>query len=232
MHTIKRLGKGILIMSGLVFLAGCSLGEERESIIEGNSSYEERSLEKNIETVHLNEKITPSKNMKQYTSVPVMSIDRNAEYKAKIETTEGNMLVLLYTDKVPQTVNNFVFLAKDGFYNEVIFHRVIENFMIQGGDPTGTGSGGPGYSFPDEVFSGKYTRGILAMANSGPDTNGSQFFIMHSDVDLPPNYVIFGEIIEGLEVLDVIATAPARPNMFGENSTPENPVTIKSIQIL
>ncbi|NCU41701.1 MAG: peptidylprolyl isomerase [Candidatus Moranbacteria bacterium] len=161
-----------------------------------------------------------------------MNIDVNKEYRAKIETTEGDIITLLHTKKVPQTVNNFIFLAKDGFYNEIIFHRVIENFMIQSGDPTATGSGGPGYSFPDEAFSGKYTKGTLAMANSGPHTNGSQFFIMHSDVDLPLNYVIFGEVVEGFDVLDAIATVPTKPNMFGENSTPKNPVTIKSIQIL
>lgn len=228
---IKKLGKGTLIMSSLLFLTGCSLGGE-ELIMETDSSYQGRSLEKNNETVSLNEKITPLKNMKQYPTAPSMNIDVNNEYRAKIETTEGSIVVLLHAKEVPQTVNNFVFLAKEGFYNNVIFHRVIENFMIQGGDPTATGSGGPGYSFPDEDFSGKYTRGTLAMANSGPDTNGSQFFIMHSDVELPPNYVIFGEVVEGFDVLDTIATAPTKSGMFGENSTPENPVTIKNIHIL
>ncbi len=229
---VKSLGKSILLMSSVLFLTGCSLERKEEIVMETNSLYEEVSLEKNDDTIGTQEKITPSKNMKQYPKAPSMNIDINSEYRAKIETTEGDMIVLLHTKKVPQTVNNFVFLAKDGFYNEVIFHRVIEDFMIQGGDPTATGSGGPGYSFPDEAFTGKYTKGILAMANSGPDTNGSQFFIMHSDVNLPPNYVIFGEVVEGFDVLDTIATAPTKSNMFGENSTPENPVTIKSIQIL
>ena len=104
--------------------------------------------------------------------------------------------------------------------------------MIQGGDPKGDGTGGPGYKFADEPFEGEYTRGTIAMANAGPNTNGSQFFIMHKDYDLPKNYVIFGKVSKGMEVVDKIAEAPVKQNSMGENSTPVNPVSINSVEII
>jgi cyclophilin family peptidyl-prolyl cis-trans isomerase len=161
---------------------------------------------------------------------PSIQIDKTKMYTAIIKTEKGTMKVELYADKTPITVNNFVYLAKQGFYNNTIFHRTIPNFMIQGGDPTGTGAGGPGYRFADEPFIGEYTRGTLAMANAGPDTNGSQFFIMHKNYALPKNYVIFGKVTQGLEVIDAIVSAPTRSE--GEGSSPVNPVKIESIEIL
>jgi cyclophilin family peptidyl-prolyl cis-trans isomerase len=136
------------------------------------------------------------------------------------------MTAELFADEAPKTVNNFVFLARDGFYDGVIFHRVIPGFMIQGGDPTGTGRGGPGYRFADEPVKRGYKRGILAMANAGPNTNGSQFFIMHADYGLPPNYTIFGKLTSGEEVLDSIAKAPK-----GSNDRPHQPTKIERIEI-
>src|ERR671939_701143 len=128
----------------------------------------------------------------QWNRPPAMEIDPNAEYSADLETSEGTIRIRLLARETPQTVNNFVFLARQGFYDGVIFHRVIDGFMIQTGDPTGTGRGGPGYRFADEPVNRRYTRGVVAMANAGPDTNGSQFFIVHGDdVRLPPNYTIF-----------------------------------------
>ena len=118
------------------------------------------------------------------------------------------------------------------FYNNVVFHRVIKGFMIQGGDPTGTGTGGPGYQFADEPFTGEYTRGTVAMANSGPNTNGSQFFIMHADYPLPKNYVIFGQVAKGLDVVDKIAAAPVEMSSSGEQSKPVNPVKVNSVEII
>jgi len=164
--------------------------------------------------------------MKQYREAPALTIDPSKKYTATIETTAGTMTAELFAAEAPMTVNNFVFLAKDGFYEGVIFHRVIEGFMIQGGDPTGTGRGGPGYRFADEPVRRKYLRGTLAMANAGPNTNGSQFFIMHRDYPLPPNYTIFGKLLSGEEVVDKIATAPTDPN-----DRPLNPVSIRSITI-
>jgi cyclophilin family peptidyl-prolyl cis-trans isomerase len=164
--------------------------------------------------------------MKQYASPPPLTVDPSKTYTAKISTTAGDMTAELYPGDAPRTVNNFVFLARDGFYEGVIFHRVISGFMIQGGDPTGTGTGGPGYRFEDEPVSKRYTRGTLAMANAGPNTNGSQFFIMHADYGLPPNYTIFGKLTSGEEVVDAIANAPK-----GASDRPHDPVKINSVEI-
>jgi cyclophilin family peptidyl-prolyl cis-trans isomerase len=155
-----------------------------------------------------------------------MVIDPSMAYQATIETTAGAMTVELFASEAPRTVNNFVFLAREGFYADVIFHRVISGFMIQGGDPTGTGTGGPGYRFEDEPVTRQYLRGTLAMANAGPNTNGSQFFVMHADYPLPPNYTIFGKLSAGEEVVDAIAGAPT-----GAQDRPVDPVAIKSVTI-
>jgi cyclophilin family peptidyl-prolyl cis-trans isomerase len=163
---------------------------------------------------------------KSYPSAPAMSIDPAKRYEATIETTAGSMTAELFPQDAPQTVNNFVFLARDGFYDGVIFHRVISGFMIQGGDPTGTGRGGPGYKFDDEPVSRPYSRGTLAMANAGPNTNGSQFFVMHADYGLPPNYTVFGKLTSGEEVVDTIASAPK-----DSNDRPLDPVSIRSVTI-
>jgi cyclophilin family peptidyl-prolyl cis-trans isomerase len=151
---------------------------------------------------------------KQWSSQPDLVIDAANTYRATIRTSKGDIGVELFADRSPSTVNNFVFLAREGFYDGVIFHRVIQGFMIQGGDPTGTGTGGPGYRFRDELDAARefgYGPGILAMANAGPNTNGSQFFLMHRDNPLPPAYAVFGRTVEGLEVIDAIATTPTGP---------------------
>ncbi len=163
--------------------------------------------------------------------LPPMEIDPNKSYSAVIETEVGKIIVGLNADKTPITVNNFVHLAKKHFYDGTIFHRVIKNFMIQGGDPNADGTGGPGYTFNDEPFEGEYKRGMVAMANSGPNTNGSQFFIIHKDYEMPKKYVIFGKVTEGMEVVDKIATAQTTDNGSGENSKPIDPVKIISIQV-
>ena len=150
-----------------------------------------------------------------------------------INTTAGSITVDLLISDAPNTVNNFVFLAREGFYDNVIFHRTIPGFMIQGGDPTGTGTGGPGYRFADEAVQRPYSRGVMAMANAGPNTNGSQFFLMHNDYPLPPNYTIFGHAVSGIETIDAIATAPTQPTQpGGEGSSPVNPVVIQSVEII
>lgn len=144
--------------------------------------------------------------MKQYSAPPALTIDPKKSYTATIETTAGTMTADLFTDDAPNTVNNFVFLARDGYYGDVIFHRVISGFMIQGGDPTGTGRGGPGYRFADEPVKRPYARGTLAMANAGPNTNGSQFFITFAPAThLDGSYSLFGELVEGDDVLGGIS---------------------------
>ncbi|CAN5719069.1 peptidylprolyl isomerase [soil metagenome] len=163
---------------------------------------------------------------KSYSAPPAMAIDPAKSYAATIETSAGTLTAELFPEDAPRTVNNFVFLARDGFYEGVIFHRIIDGFMIQGGDPTGTGSGGPGYRFEDEPVKRRYLRGTLAMANAGPDTNGSQFFVMHADYPLPPNYTIFGKLTAGQEVVDAIATART-----GGQDRPVDPVRITSVTI-
>ena len=161
---------------------------------------------------------------------PSMLIDQNKTYTVTLHTTAGDITIELDAKNTPVTANNFYYLAKEGFYDGVIFHRVMPGFMIQGGDPIGTGSGGPGYQFADEKFTGEYKRGTVAMANAGPNTNGSQFFIMHADYALQPNYVIFGRVVKGLETVDKIASAPTVQD-GRENSRPTDPVTITSIEI-
>lgn len=163
---------------------------------------------------------------------PDMIIDQNKNYQATIHTSVGDITIDLHTKETPITANNFIYLAQNNFYNETIFHRVIDGFMIQGGDPRGDGTGNPGYRFDDEPFTGEYTRGTIAMANSGPNTNGSQFFIMHQDYPLPPNYVIFGQVSQGLEVVDTIATAQVTTSFSGEMSKPVEPVVVKSVTIV
>lgn len=170
--------------------------------------------------------------MQGNTQAPAMEIDTNKSYTAVLNTSEGPIRIALNDDQTPVTVNNFVSLARKGFYDGTIFHRVIDGFMIQGGDPKGDGTGGPGYRFADEDFEGEYTRGTVAMANAGPDTNGSQFFIMHEDYDLPKNYVIFGYVAEGMETVDAIATAPVKRSASGENSSPVTPVKVETVEII
>ncbi|MCF7845603.1 MAG: peptidylprolyl isomerase [Candidatus Pacebacteria bacterium] len=137
--------------------------------------------------------------------------DKNMNYEITLKTNKGDIKFETYYDDAPRTVENFVKLAEEGFYDGVIFHRVIDGFMIQGGDPTGTGTGGPGYSFADEIdpeseiYQEGYKKGVVAMANAGPNTQGSQFFIMVADYPLPPNYTIFGKVVSGQEVADAIS---------------------------
>ena len=151
-----------------------------------------------------------------------LSIDTNKTYTAVMKTTEGVIKIEFNAKQTPITVNNFVTLAKKKFYNNTVFHRAIKGFMIQGGDPKGDGTGGPGYRFDDEKFEGEYTRGTIAMANAGPNTNGSQFFIMLADYPLPHNYTIFGRVTAGQEVVDKIGLVKT-----GANDRPAENVVIK-----
>src|SRR5919199_3768192 len=144
---------------------------------------------------------------KQYSTPPEMTIDPNKQYTATLETSRGPIVAELFAKDAPATVNNFVFLARDGFYDGTVFHRVIANFMIQGGDPTGTGTGGPGYKFADEVKNNphKHQVGSLSMANAGPNTNGSQFFITHVKTDwLNGKHTVFGQVRSGQDVVNAV----------------------------
>ena len=144
---------------------------------------------------------------KQWETPPAMTIDENRVYVVKLETNKGEILLELYPEHAPKTVNNFVFLVEEKYYDGITFHRVIENFMIQGGDPTGTGSGGPGYKFEDELVNNPLKHGskVISMANAGPNTNGSQFFITHlPQPHLDGKHTVFGKVVQGEDVVDNI----------------------------
>ena len=147
----------------------------------------------------------PTERLMSYSAPPPMTIDTTKQYTATIETGKGNLVLELFASDVPVTVNNFVFLAREGFYDGTTFHRVIPDFMAQGGDPTGTGTGGPGYKFADEFTKHTHVAGALSMANSGPNTNGSQFFITYAPQHyLDGKHSVFGQLIDGMGVLKAI----------------------------
>jgi peptidylprolyl isomerase len=155
-------------------------------------------------------------------------LDDSSRHQAVISTSCGAIHVELFSAESPVTANNFAFLAGEGFYDATVIHRVVPDFVVQMGDPTGTGRGGPGYRFSDELSAARdhgYTRGTVAMANSGPDTNGSQFFVCLRDVNLPPKYAVFGEVTAGMEVVDRIARVPLR------GSSPMQTVFVESVRL-
>lgn len=219
--TISILGIIALVLIGWVVIKP---GLNNTPNFSPTPSTELSKIRINEEPSPMSSTNTKVKGTKSYSKAEQV-IKAGKNYTATLHTTAGDITVALSKD-TPITTNNFVFLAKQKFYDGVIFHRVIPGFMIQGGDPTGTGMGDPGYKFDDEQFTGEYKRGTIAMANSGPNTNGSQFFIMHADYPLPPNYIIFGTTISGLETIDKIATGKTGPN-----DRPVEPINIKSVDI-
>ena len=171
---------------------------------------------------HLPERTT------RFSEAPQLGIDPNKRYTAVMSTSKGDMTIALAPERAPNTVNSFVFLARHGYYDGLNFHRIIPGFMAQGGCPEGSGRGGPGYQFADELPPpGRYEIGSLAMANAGPNTNGSQFFIVsgRDGVGLPPQYSLFGQVIQGLDVLAQIEAAGSR------SGAPTEPVIINSVRI-
>ena len=173
-------------------------------------------------------------NVMHWTTPPPMEIDQDKQYTATIKTNMGDIVLQLFPKDAPLAVNNFVFLARQGFYNGVKFHRAVKGFVIQTGDPTGTGSGGPGYTFADEKVTRDYVAGTLAMANAGPNTNESQFFIALDNLSgrLPKKYSIFGIVTGGFDIVQKIGDVPVKVNpLSGENSLPTVDVHIDSISI-
>ena len=215
----------------LLLLISCTSGENTEA--DSNEVITEETTTTKGETV----------SEKTYNQPHEMNIDTSKSYSALIKTSKGNITVEFFTNEAPITVNNFINLANDGYYNDVIFHRVISGFVIQGGDPSGTGYGGlideslgpvrgntgkyPGYTFEDELNNPQpYLQGILAMANAGPNTNGSQFFIVHQDVGLDYLYTIFGRVIDGQDVVNEIASVKT-----DNNDRPLDDIFIESVEI-
>jgi len=202
-----------------LLLSFCSSVEEETT--------EEAEVQIDTTTTTIGEKMSD----KIYDKQPEMNINTDSSYTAVIKTNLGDMTVEFFTDDAPITVNNFISLSKDGYYDNVIFHRVISGFMIQGGDPSGTGHGDygkyPGYKFDDELNNQRpYEKGILAMANAGPNTNGSQFFIMHVDYPLPYSYTIFGQVVDGFDVIDKIASVET-----DSADKPTTDVVIRTVEI-
>lgn len=170
---------------------------------------------------------SPSSGPKQYTAPPKMTIDVNKKYTATIETEKGDIVIELFAKDAPKTVNNFVFLAREGFYNGVTFHRVIPGFMAQGGDPTGMGAGSPGYKFEDEFSQRRHGTGALSMANAGPNTNGSQFFITYApQPGLDGKHTVFGQVTKGMDVLNRITPRDPMKNI-GTKGDVIKQITIK-----
>jgi cyclophilin family peptidyl-prolyl cis-trans isomerase len=169
----------------------------------------------------------------QWSKPPAMVIDVNKTYTATITTNKGAFTVEFYPQDAPQTVNNFICLARAGYFNQTPFHRILAGFVIQGGDPTGTGRGSPGYSFNDEPITREYEAGTLAMANSGPNTNGSQFFVVleGGGSKLQKLYTIFGKVSQGMDVVNTIANTPTEANERGEQSVPAEPIVLESVEI-
>ncbi|MFA6376453.1 MAG: peptidylprolyl isomerase [Candidatus Paceibacterota bacterium] len=233
------MDKKNLIISGVVVIAAVIIlivnygkGQPKTLLEETKDKSDANTAESQKTSDNANNNAAKVNNVS--SAVPQVDPNYNKIMNATIKTSLGEMKVELYGDKTPITAGNFAKLAEAGFYNGIKFHRVIKGFMIQGGDPLTKddamkarwGTGGPGYQFADEKFTGEYKRGILAMANSGPNTNGSQFFIMHQDYPLPPSYVIFGKVTSGIEVVDKIAELPT-----GANDQPVTPPVIESVTV-
>jgi cyclophilin family peptidyl-prolyl cis-trans isomerase len=207
-----------LFLVAFLSIKKMSRNNQKTTVLNSNYNQEERSMPASL---------SANKKMNK----PDITIDTNKQYQVTLHTSTGDITIALDAKQTPVTANNFIYLAQNDFYNNTIFHRVIEGFMIQGGDPRGDGTGSPGYRFDDEPVVGEYKRGTVAMANSGPNTNGSQFFIMHQDYALQPNYVIFGQVVAGLEVVDAIAGAAVRSSFSGEMSSPVEPVILQSVTV-
>jgi cyclophilin family peptidyl-prolyl cis-trans isomerase len=231
----KKAAMIVVLLAAAAALSACGTkddpGRAQESA-KNNAGIQQDGQLQNDKEKSSNESNPSSANNKNFKEQFPMTIDKTKAYTAVLKTGEGSIEIALSADNTPVTVNNFVNLARKNFYDNTIFHRVIKGFMIQGGDPNGDGTGGPGYRFDDEPFEGEYVRGTVAMANAGPNTNGSQFFIMHNDNPLPKNYVIFGKVTSGMDVVDKIATAEVGQGASGEMSKPLNPVKIEKVEII
>lgn len=219
MNAFKSILVGVLLLAGIIGVAVWA----NQRTPSGSDAYSTASPEVSV-VISPVASASPS-------GGPV-STTRNNMNEVTIKTNKGDIVFQTYDADAPKTVENFITLAEKGYYTDVIFHRVIPGFMIQGGDPTGTGRGGPGYTFADELTpnteSAKngYVRGVVAMANAGPNTNGSQFFIMHKDYPLPHSYTIFGHVVRGLEVVDAIASTET-----DADDRPLSPIIMKSVTV-
>jgi cyclophilin family peptidyl-prolyl cis-trans isomerase len=231
----------VLVLALILVVAACGDDENDEPTVATTTSTgsETSATEQTVNPTVATADETPAGDAgtggdaKTWDTAPEMQLVEGTDYRAVLHTNKGDITIDILEDEAPIAANNFVFLAQQGYYTDVPFHRVIEGFMIQGGDPEGTGMGGPGYTIQDEPVVGEYTRGAVAMARTAlPNSAGSQFFIMHQDYPLDKVYVIFGQVTEGMDVVDAIATVPVGQSASGEPSVPLEPVTLESVDIL
>ena len=226
MDTTKKIILSFIIISAVIGVAYIVIGslQKQDNITSGDVNSAENLIGKDPESlieitqpdtqVTISSVNTTTTNTNETNKTEQIKTTMNGQHLITIKTDLGDITFQTYDADAPKTVQNFITLANKGYYNGIIFHRVIDGFMIQGGDPTGTGMGGPGYSFEDELnkntdsYKAGYKKGVLAMANSGPNTNGSQFFIMVADYPLPNNYTIFGKVVTGQDVADSISKQP------------------------
>lgn len=219
-YTIISLVVVALLIVGGVYL----FGDKKDGAVLGTTNGGDNSL--------TNSPLSTDTNGQSNTDTDLKNQTKKEKNMITLETNYGKIVFETYNNDAPKTVNNFITLAEKGFYDNLTFHRVIKGFMIQGGDPNGNGTGGPGYKFEDELnpntqsYKNGYKKGVVAMANSGPDTNGSQFFIMTEDYPLPNSYTIFGKVVEGQDVVDTIANVQT-----GANDKPVSPVIIKKVTV-
>lgn len=238
---MNRKWMGFIAMTTIVMMlaAGCTSSETKESAPAGNQTAQQQTAQEQSGTVQESEN-APAADTKQknngYSAEPAMTIDAEKAYTAIMETSLGTIEIELMPKIAPHAVNSLVFLSGEGYFDNLTFHRVVKDFVLQTGDPLGNGTGGPGYSFVDELGSGiSYDPGIVAMANSGPNTNGSQFFICSGEsckgLNNMPNYTIFGKVVKGMDVVSMINNVEVDYAPSGELSLPKQPVTIKSMKI-
>lgn len=228
----------LLMVAGLITACGATAIAPKETAIPALTSLEpgDADIESGCWTAtdRVNTEGDPElANIQQWSKPPEMQIDGSKTYTAKVETNKGDFTIQLLPSEAPLAVNNFVCLAKAGFFDNTPIHRIVAGFVIQGGDPTGTGRGGPGYKFNDEPISLDYEKGTVAMANAGPNTNGSQFFVVLDDLrgKLGKNYTIFGKVSDGIDSVDTLGRVPTKVGSSGEKSTPAEPVTIEKVTI-
>lgn len=235
----------VTVIAALFVLAGCGAGDENPAgVVNAPTATESRDPDADITSgcwvaadrgASEAERTEGSVAHQQWNKAPEMVIDVNKTYRATLETSAGSIEVEFFPKDAPLTVNNFVCLARAGYYDGTPFHRIVDGFVIQGGDPTGTGTGGPGYRFPDEPIPANknYTKGTLAMANSGANTNGSQFFICTADLTgkLGKNYNLFGQVTGGMDVVDTLSKTPTQVRSGTEKSSPISPVTLTKVTI-
>lgn len=231
----KNTFKNILIFGGLVLVAATMVSYFSYNRVNDNQTPNSASVSStDTNSLNTTQAILPQgePSIGATTAKPVDNSLKNNKHMVTIETNYGTIQFETYDADAPKTVNNFITLAQKGFYDNLIFHRIIRGFMIQGGDPKGTGTGGPGYQFEDELnsttdsYKAGYQKGVVAMANAGPNTNGSQFFIMLADYPLPNNYTIFGKVVKGQEVVDKIGSVKT-----GIGDRPDSPVIMKKVVV-